>query len=500
MSNASAYAQSRGGMLRLWRRLRTSDRRRRDLVAPAALLLARSAFAAVFVLLLRAPVSMRQYIMGALLTISLSWMAVLGYLFFTPPSYTSRWSFILPTSSSGASMQVESIGHAQTISSSPFGSASLSPKVIYKEIIGSERVRGAAAKSLGQPLGRFGSPQVKLIDETSLLLIEMRGPTPEMAQSKANALIQAFNAQLDALRSDEIRRRAEVVQESLKTYQANLQSGRERILEQQRATGVLSINQFNEASTSMELLRRRLGEVRSDYAKLVAEQERVTASLGMDPDSAALLLQLSGDPSFFKLVNDYAEANALYRQDAVRMGSANPILALSRNRSSAAMRELQLAVGRIGGASPEKLDRLLYVTNGSQRAELIKQLITNNGAIAGKREEINSLEADFKKLDEDVKRMSTAVARLEDLKKDHLVAEAVFTSALARLDTNKVDIYASYPMVQTLAPPDLADAKTSPHTMLAVLAGVLASLLAAAAWGMAWLRHMFGARRAVRAR
>ena len=52
----------------------------------------------------------------------------------------------------------------------------------------------------------------------------------------------------------------------------------------------------------MELMRRRLGDVRSEQAKLVAEQERLTASLGMDAQSASLLLQLSGDPSFFKLV------------------------------------------------------------------------------------------------------------------------------------------------------------------------------------------------------
>ncbi|MFX8554359.1 hypothetical protein ABTM01_19535, partial [Acinetobacter baumannii] len=84
--------------------------------------------------------------------------------------------------------------------------------------------------------------------------------------------------------------------------------------------------------------------------------------------------------------------------------------------------------------------------------------------------------------------MSGAVARLEDLKKDHLVAEAVFTSAVARLDTNKTDIYASYPMVQTLAAPDLPDRRSTPNTLIAVLGGIAASLLALLALAMAWVR------------
>ena len=289
---------------------------------PGVMLLVRSAIAAVLVLALRAPSHMRRYILGAVMTMMVCWTAVVLYLVLSPPTYSSRWTFILPTSSSNTSLQVESIGHASTNPSSPFGSSSLSPKVIYKEIIGSERVRLAAANTLGMSLGEFGAPQVRLIDETSLLLIEIRGRAPESAQMKANALIQAFNEQLDTLRNDEIRRRAEVVQQSLKSYQLNLQSARERILEQQRVTGVLSLSQFSEASTSMELMRRRLGDVRADHAKLSAEQERLTASLGMDSESAGLLLQLSGDPAFTALFPNrmFRNAGGKFFQDVTTSG------------------------------------------------------------------------------------------------------------------------------------------------------------------------------------
>ena len=490
-----AAAHTAGSTFRLpslWRFLRTSKRRRRDLVLPVAALLLRSVGAAILVLTLRAPKDMRRYIVGALLSVALVWMIVIAYLVVTPPSYSSRWTFILPTSSSTTSLQVESIGLAQSTPSSPFGSTQTSPKVIYKEIISSERVRLAAAKRLGVPLGAFGSPQIKLIDETSLLLIEMRGGSPEEAKRKALALIEAFDAQIEVLRRDEIRRRSDVVQEGLKSYQNQLKAARERIMEHQRTTGVLSINQFNEASTSMELMRRRLGDVRADMSRLIAEQERLVTNGGLDAPTAALLLKLAGEPAFAKLANDFADSNALFQTDGGRMGAANPYLGLSRGKSATAYKELKHVARVVGGEQSEQLDKVLFLLNGTLRGELLKGVVLNQGLIAGKREELKSLEGEFQLLGNDVKRMSEAAARLEDLRKDHLVAEAVFTSALARLDTNKTDIYASYPMVQTLAAPDLAEGKTSPYTLIAVLAGILGSMLATAAWGMAWLGHMFG--------
>ncbi|MFM9942907.1 MAG: GumC family protein [Hyphomicrobiaceae bacterium] len=451
--------------------------------------------AAIVVATMRAPRSVRRYLVGGIATTSIIWLIVGAYLALAKPSYTTRWTLILPTSTSSVSMQVESIGHAQTTPSSPFGSASLSPKVIYKEIIGSEQVRRAAAQVLGMKLEEFGTPRIKLIDETALMLFEINGPSAELAQQKGNVLIEAFHRQLDMLRRDEILRRAEVVQESLKSYQINLQSARDRILDQQQRTGVLSLNQYNEASTGLELMRRRLADVRAEIGRLTVEQKLLGAEIGIAPKAAAALLRLSADPAFSKVVSEFADSNSLYQQEAGRLGPNNPLLAVSRKRAAAAseqLRTLALAAGLDADADAEPV---ALVMNGTHRSELVKAIVASDAAIAGKREELAALEAEFRQHSETITRMSGSAARLEDLRKDHLVAEAVFTSALARLDTNKVDIYASYPMVQTLSAPDLTEKKSSPNTLVAMLGGLVASLLGLVAWGMAWLRHMFARKR-----
>ena len=437
----------------------------------------------------------RRFFLGAIICVALECAAAAIYYFLLPPTYISRWTFILPTSSSGVSLQLESIGHAQSVPSSPFGSSTLSPKVIYREIASSEIVRRAAAGSLGVELTELGQPRIKLIDETALMLFEMSGHTAAEAQARSLALISAFNEQLDKLRKDEVVRRALVVQDSLKIYQENLQAARNRILEQQGMTGVLSINQFNEAATSLELMRRKLTDQRSEVEKLSAEKQQLIERLGLTPALATAVIKLAANQSFAKLAIEYADASVLLRHEQSRLGARNPALINLQQRWQASEGEIAKLATGIGLEPTKDLGNLALLTSGSQHAELLRSLVASEIQIVGRKREIAALIVETRVLEKKIKGMSADVARLEDLKKDHLVAEAVFTSALARLDTNKTDIYASYPMVQTLAPPDSPEKPSSPRLAFAIIGALLASLLSIIAWGMAWLRHEFAHRR-----
>ena len=79
-------------------------------------------------------------------------------------------------------------------------------------------------------------------------------------------------------------------------------------------------------------------------------------------------------------------------------------------------------------------------------------------------------------------------SRLDDLKRDVQVAEAVFSTALARIDTSKADFFASYPMVQTLEAPAMPTRPSGPLPILAVAGGMAATVLIFIALGLAWLR------------
>jgi uncharacterized protein involved in exopolysaccharide biosynthesis len=438
--------------------------------------------------------SLGPYVLFGGMGILLVWMLATAYLLFMTPSYSSRWSFILPVSSNGASVSVETIGQSSTVASAPFSGVSLSPKVIYREIIDSRAVIAAAAKSLGMEPDAFGKPRIKLVDETSLMNFEINGRTPAVAQEKARALIAAFNRQLDVLRNDELSKRAGATEVHLKSYQQNVDAARVRIAELQKSSGLLSLNQFNEAATSLELLKRRATEVKGDIERMESQQAMLTARVGVDVKDAAAALKIAADPAFAKLIVDFSELNSRYAEEQARLGSQNPNLIFTASRRSGIAAEIQALARRAGVDRQINVERLILMVNTSHQAELLRTIVGNEAALIGRRDEMGTIEAATTKLDADTKRMSGAAAGLEELRKDLLVAEAVFKSALARLDTNKADIFQSYPIVQVLAPPELPESRNQPRVMYAVLGGTMGTLFVLIAMGLAWLQMTYGRR------
>jgi uncharacterized protein involved in exopolysaccharide biosynthesis len=115
---------------------------------------------------------------------------------------------------------------------------------------------------------------------------------------------------------------------------------------------------------------------------------------------------------------------------------------------------------------------------------LVNQVADTNGLSAVQRELATQISAEQTR----VLLLAPAASRLENLARDVQVAQAVFTSALARIDTNKSDYFASYPMVQTFELPLMPEKPSSPLPIFAVSGGVGATFLILAALVLSWLR------------
>ncbi len=429
--------------------------------------------------------------MLAVLAIAMIWSAAAAYYCLVPPQYVSRWSLIVPVSNNGSQVNLDTIGQASSTPSQTFGTLHMSPKVIYREIITSDQVRKAAANSLSVTAAQFGRPRVRLIDETGLLLLQISGSTPEQAQAKAKALSDAFNAQIDQLRRDEYDKRSAVMRESLKFYQATLDKARERIQDFQSATGLLSQAQFTETSTSAELMRRKLADKRSDLEKVANEFAMLTSRVGFDPQAAIAGLRLAADPAFTRIAAGYAEASSLVHENNLRYGPAHPAQVAAQMKLAGSYTEI-VKIARQAQVDPSiDLRRLMLFLNVSGQVELLRTIVSTEASMMGMRKEVASQEAELKRVEGEVTRMGADAARLEALRKDHLIAEAVFSSAAARLDTNRTDLFQSYPLVQVLAAPDLAEERTQPRLSYAIGAGMLGTLMVLAALAATWLARRF---------
>ncbi len=427
--------------------------------------------------------------------IALIWAMALAYYLFMPPLYKSKWTLILPAAKNGSSVSLESIGHTSSQPGQPFGSASLSPKVIYKEIAGSEQVRSSAADKLGISTKEFGRPRVKLIDETSLILFQMGGRTPKEAQSKANALMIAFNEQLDLLRRDELEKRATFERENLKVYRTKLNEMRKRIVEFQRSSGLLSTEQFSETSTSVELLRRKLVGRRADQQRLLSEQRALKSRIGLSPRMAAKALRLTSNPAFNRLASEYSKVSAELHHNRLRFGKNHPRIRISELQLKGALAQLAKVARGSSIENPIDLGKIVLIANSTQQSELLQSIVANEATLAGLNEELGALDRELLTLESRVAHMGKDAARLEALQKDRLVAEAVFTSAAARLNISLTDQFSSYPMVQALSKPSLPIDRSQPRLLYALAAGILGSLLIFLAWGAAWIRAQYARKR-----
>jgi uncharacterized protein involved in exopolysaccharide biosynthesis len=432
---------------------------------------------------------------SGLCVIAMVWATAFAYWRYMPQVYVSQWSLIVPVSNSSSSVNLESIGQASTAPTQPFGVTHLSPKVIYKEIATSDQVRNKAALLMGMKGGQFGKPRVRLIDETSLLNFQINGGTAHEARAKGLAVIEALNQQLDSLRRDEFERRANLVRENLKLYQATVDRARERIVDFQRQTGLLSLQQFTEAATSGEMLRRKLSEKRTEIEKSQSELDRMRARVGLDAITAIRVLRLAGDPTFTQLCATYSEAATNVQEMALRLGQRHPTMVTAMLKQQGTLQEIERKARAAGLEPGIDIGTVVMLLNDSHFSDLLQKMVGTDTTVTGSRHELESLDTEARRLDAVVARMGEDAARLEALRKDHLVAEAVFSSAAARLDTNRTDLFSSYPLLQVLSEPDLAERRSQPRLIYAIAAGVLGTLMVIFAWGAAWVHLKFVRRR-----
>jgi uncharacterized protein involved in exopolysaccharide biosynthesis len=434
------------------------------------------------------PGRLPRYLALAFLGIGAIWAPIAGYLGNAPETYTSQMSLILPGSGASASVNLSDIGQASSYASSPFAHNSVSPTVTYKRLLGAERIVAEAARSLDLDRRSFGDPRVELVDQTGLIKVEVVGDTPRDAQARGDALIAAFFRELDALRSDEVTVRGEGAEGAMADYKASVAETRAQIERLQRESGLISADQYAELVAETDALRRRLGDLREtlrEQSEAVAALER---TLAVDAHLAAATLKLHADATFNTLIADVATASAAHSDVAGRFGPNHPqrveAQAILRAAEDSARARARLVTGLDGAA----LDRIDLAPIGG-RAALLERLVTLDAERAGLAAEEAALAA---RLDRDQARVSdllATAARLEDLQRDFSVAEAVFASAMARAETSKSDLFASYPLVQVLENPSLPSAPSSPKDTLALAAGGAATLMMLFGLLLGWLRR-----------
>lgn len=429
-----------------------------------------------------------RYAVLSVLGVAALWGPIAAYLALAPTQYTSQLSLILPGAGSQSSVNLSDIGQASSSANSPYASSAVSPTVTYKSILGSRAVADRAAERLGLPFGAVGKPKVKLLDQTSLIEVSMAAGSPQEAHDRLNAVLDALLAELETLRSDEIARRERATEATISQYKAAVDEIEGEISGLRQSSGLISQQQYKDIVAANETQRAKIATLQASIGKLNGEIDALSALLAIEPTRAAAILRVHTDADFLALAGEASENAATFAALSERFGARHPKVVNARlNRDG--VRTEMLARARFLTGPEHGVDAMSFDTiNNGERVVLLSRLVSLVADRDGANAELAALEAAFAISEARVRALVEVSSSLDSLERDYQVAEAVFASALARANTSKADVFASYPMVQIAEPATLPWAPSSPKLLIAVAAGVLGTMMLLGGLCLAWVR------------
>lgn len=431
----------------------------------------------------------RRYVLSIAGPLAAIWLLAIAYILLAPDRYTSRMTLILPGSGVGGTMNVDQIGQASTLTSSAFSSPTLSPTENYKRLLMADITLAHAAQRARVPVSAFPEPEVKLTDQTNLIEVSVKGASAAQARDRLEVLRGAFLQDLDALRADEAFKREEAGRQEIARLQRKAHDVQMRLLDFQRSTGLVSVDQFHARVASLDDLRVKQRDALTEMRRDDATSGRLARSLGSSIDGARMAMLLKADPQFQSLLARYAQISTGLAEKAATLGPGHGLV----SELSAQDRSLRDQLGARGalltGLGTPQVLRFVDLSVSDGRSSLFQALVSGDSQASGARAAVQEIERQITAQNEETRRMVRDASTLADLDRELKVADAVFSSALARLDTNRADPFASYPLVQTLEAPSLPDRRSSPSAVFAIAGALAASFLVLLGFGLAWIRQ-----------
>lgn len=436
------------------------------------------------------PVNKRRwvYIKTALGALVLIWTLVSLTLILSPTRFESKWTLILPGSGAGVLVNLDSIGQATSTNSSPYTSSAIDPRENYKALSMSSVLINAVAKAIEVPSHTMSKPKLKLPNQTGLMQFTISGTTAKKAQDKAWAHYHNLQGLLSRLRDDETQQRENGVKIGLDSFAKKVSLTQQKILSFQSQIGLVSLDQFKELALTIERLRHSKVNMVSKLQGTIASQKMLEMHLSLNAQQAADLLKLKNDQLYQQLLVIYTQATTTLAEYSGRYGKKHPQVMTQEHQQKALFQALRKRCKILLGYQDDVLMLKLSADDVDGRAQLMRQLISLATESEGLRQEINSMSVQITAWDTRLVDSNDDAAKLEDLHREHQLATAVFTSAIAKLDIGKADIYSAYPLIQLLAPPSLPEKPNKLSTILALLGGIIASIFSLAGLSILWVR------------
>jgi uncharacterized protein involved in exopolysaccharide biosynthesis len=387
----------------------------------------------------------------ALIFIVFALLAIV-YVKLEAPKYKTSWIMLLPGTERSSTINLDNLGEARSSGTNAYGSVSISPKNTYKEIALSDAVISKAAQKMGVEAFTFSKPRIKLVDQTPAMLFSLKGASIEELKQKAVLYNDTFHSVLDTLRNNEIERHYQGVEGNLQEAKKRLTTARKAMVEYQSTSSIMSDTQFQTWLNDAEQLRTKQSQSQVDFELLKATLTSQLGQLDLSPEQAKAFLLLQANPAIQSALGLLSEKLAKRASMMKIYGSENPL----RKQIEREILGIRKALANNLSSMPNlsNIQRpQLYGLLSKGMGQTLQSINDKTSKLEGTKAEILALTTQRELYEKRIKEHANEAAKLGDLKRNHQIAEAIFSSALTKLDTNRLDIYATYPLTQLLTIP-----------------------------------------------
>ena len=412
-------------------------------------------------------------------------LCLCGYLFIAvivmlylnkAPVYQSDLELVLPGTGASSSVALDNVGQVQSQTSAPFSAGGFNPRVNYKEMLLSRGVLKLASEKIALSAVKFGQPKIALTEQTSILSVSIRGSSAKQAEAKAWALYNSLQEELNRLRADEVSHRDKSIQLVLDDYRIKLNDARENILQFQQSSSLVSQDQFTLLVSSLQTIKEKQLYLQAEASNLVDYTFGLGKNLGVSADLAGKAFILQSDVEFRGLLKELDISTSQLSEYQSRWGEGHPKVVAEQQRYQAARSGLLIRSNIIAGPYAASVFSSLDLEMNPKRAQMFADLIEASAKSEGVSAQITDLHRSELHLKDQLKIYARESAVLDRLQREFDLAEAIFTSAAARLEAGKADVFASYPVLQLLTEPSLPTDIHSPIPQLGFAAGLVGFL------------------------
>lgn len=417
----------------------------------------------------------RPYLVVGALSYVFVILLVLLYLH-KAPSYTSDMEMVLPGTGSSNSVSLDNVGQVVSQTNTPFSGGGFNPRVNYKEMLSSRGVRARAAKALKISIEELGKPRIKLTEQTSIISMSMTGGSKGLAQAKTLAIYESLQDELSILRADEVFRRDESINQVLDQYRERMNITRNAIVDFQQRSIVVSTDQMGQLVKTLSAVKEKHVYVKAEAKQLQQYIYQLSEELGVSPRLAGQAFALQSDVEFRAYTGELKESLTKLTEYSSRWGVNHPKVKAQQKRLNFTRLAINERSSKMYGVNSNEIFNSLNLDLNPKRSELFADLIDAYAKQKGQESMLEDLSRSSEHLSDQLKIYSREIVELERLSREFNMAEAIFTSAAARLEASKSDIFASYPVLQMLTSPSYPTKQSSPKNIIA-FAGAFAGFI-----------------------